>query len=384
MKHLRTTALPLVVGASLLLTACGGDDGTTQEPTGAETTTEQETTDSTETETSTAAGTETADPGNETECSDIGRVRIGLTNSSSDAPFFIADAKGYFEDAGITPEFSDFNSAAQMIAPLGADQLDVGAGAPSAGFYNALTRDIAFKIVADKGSMPAGYGYMPLLAAEGSGITEVADLEGMTVAEPAPGTATASTLHTILQSAGLSYDDVNHEYIGFGEHVAAYQNGAIDASLTTEPNATVIESEGLATRLGTPPDWYDNQQLAVILYSESFTQNEQAATCTMVAYLQGVRDYVGALEDGAIAEDADEVVQIVSDATGLDPELYRQITPNWVDPDGQVNEDSLAQDYEFFQSQELLEGEVDLTQVVDSSFADAAVEQLGAWDGERP
>lgn len=385
MKHIRTRALPLVVGASLLLTACGGDDGdTTQEPTGAGTTTDQDATGDTETDTPTSTGTETTAAGNEAECADIGTVRIGLTNSSSDAPFFIADANGYFEDADITPEFSEFNSAAQMIAPLGAGQLDVGAGAPSAGFYNALTRDIAFKVVADKGSMPDGYGYMPLLAAEGSGITEVADLEGKTVAEPAPGTATSSTLHTILQSAGLTYDDVNHEFIGFGEHVAAYQNGAIDASLTTEPNATVIESEGLAIRLGTPPDWYDNQQLAVILYSESFTQNEQAATCTMIAYLQGVRDYVGALKDGAIAEDADEVVQIVSDATGLDPELYRQITPNWVDPDGQVNEASMAQDYEFFQSQGLLEGEVDLTQVVDSSFADAAVEQLGAWDGERP
>lgn len=376
MKYIGTTTLPIALGISLLLTACGGaDGGNTADPGAVDTTTDQAATDGPETETTS---------GNGAECSDVGAVRIGLTNSASDAPFFIADAKGYFEDAGITPEFSEFNSAAQMIAPLGAGQLDVGAGAPSAGFYNALTRDIAFKIVADKGSMPDGYGYMPLLAAEGSGITEVADLEGKTVAEPAPGTATSSTLHAILQSAGLTYDDVNHEFIGFGEHVAAYQNGAIDASLTTEPNATVIESEGLAIRLGTPPDWYDNQQLAVILYSESFTEDQQAATCTMTAYLRGVRDYVGALEDGAIAADADEVVQIVTDATGLDPELYRQITPNWVDPDGQVNEESLARDYEFFQSQGLLEGEVDLSQIVDSSFADAAVEQLGAWDGQRP
>lgn len=385
MKFTRTTTGAAAISAALLLSACGGgstDDG--DDPAAAPTDTPPADVDTdTPTEGDEAAtATETSAAG---DCGDIGTVRIGLTNSASDAPFFVAEAKGYFDEAGITPEFSDFNSAAKMIAPLGAGQLDVGAGAPSAGFYNALARDIAFRIVADKGSMPDGYGYMPLLAGEGSGITEVADLEGKVVAEPAPGTATSSTLHTILQSAGLSYDDVEHEFIGFGEHLTAYENGAVDASLTTEPNATLIESQGLATRLGTPPDWYENQQLAVILYGEEFSQNTEAANCTMVAYLRGVRDYVAALDGGAVAGDtADEIIEIVTDATGLDPELYQQITPNWVDPDGQVNRDSLATDYEFFKEQGQLEGEVDLSQVVDTSFADAAVEQLGVWEGQRP
>lgn len=330
--------------------------------------------------------TSAANPSSDNACADIGTVRIGLTSSASDAPFFVADAKGYFEEAGIQPEFSSFASAAKMIAPLGAGQLDVGAGAPSAGFYNALTRDIEFRIVADKGSMPDGYGYMPLLAATDSGIETVADLEGKTIAEPAPGTATSSTLSTILESAGLTYDDVQHEFIGFGDHLTAYENGAIDASLTTEPNATLIQEEGLATRLGTPPDWYSEQQLAVILYGEEFIQDRpEAGNCVMLAYLQGVRDYVSALADGKVSgENADEIVQIVSDATGIDPDLYRQITPNWVDPDGQLNQESIRKDYDFFQSLGILEGDVDLDQIIDDSFSQAAVEQLGAWEGERP
>ena len=83
-------------------------------------------------------------------------------------------------------------------------------------------------------------------------------------------------------------------------------------------------------------------------------------------------------------EGAEEIITIVTSATGLDPELYRQITPNWVDSDGRLNTDSIEQDYQFFKETGLLEGDVDLTQVVDPSFAEAAVEELGEWEGERP
>src|SRR5208282_1999206 len=91
------------------------------------------------------------------------KVTVGTTNSNSDAPFFIAEAKGYFRDQGLDVELLPFDSAAKMVAPLGTGQLDVAAGAPSAGLYNAADRGIDVRIVADKGSDPKGYGYLPLM-----------------------------------------------------------------------------------------------------------------------------------------------------------------------------------------------------------------------------
>ena len=43
------------------------------------------------------------------------KVTIGVTNSSSDIALFIADAKGYYKDAGIEVAFNSFDSAAKMI-----------------------------------------------------------------------------------------------------------------------------------------------------------------------------------------------------------------------------------------------------------------------------
>lgn len=313
-------------------------------------------------------------------------VRVGITNSASDAPLFLSEANGYFEQQGLTVELTPFDSAAQMIAPLGGGQLDIGAGAPSAGFYNAVARDLNLRIVADKGSMPEGYGYMPLMVrkdlVDSGEFDGVEDLAGRRVAEPAQATATSSTLSTILASAGLSYDDVEHQFVGFAEHPTAFENGAIDASLTTEPAATVAERAGTAVRFATPPDFYDNQQLAVVLYSGDFIASQpEVGACFMTAYLQGVRDYVDALEDGALAgPNADEVIQVVTEATGLDPDLYAEITPNYVDPNGAVNRESLQKDYDFFAENGFLEGEVDLDAIVDPSFAEAAVERLGPYE----
>ncbi|TQN43814.1 NitT/TauT family transport system substrate-binding protein [Blastococcus colisei] len=312
-------------------------------------------------------------------------VAVGTTNSASDAPLYIAQDKGYFEDEGLSVTLQPFNSAAQMIAPLGAGDLQVGAGAPSAGFYNAVASGVELRIVADKGSMPENYGYMPLMVRkdlfDSGEVTEIADLEGRTVAEPAQGTATSSTLGTMLDSAGLTYDDVQHEYIGFSEHATAFDNGAIDASLTTEPNATVAEQRGVAVRMATPPEFYDNQQLAVLLYSGAFAdESAEVGHCFMRAYMQAARDYVDAFQDGELTGEAgDEIAEIVTGATGLDPELYREIVPNYVDPSGAVNMDSLQKDYEFLSEQGLIDGEVAVEDIVDSSFAEAAVEDLGEY-----
>src|SRR5438067_1651411 len=78
-------------------------------------------------------------------------VRVGIAQASSDVGLYLAAKKGYFKAEGLNVTFIPFDSGARMVAPLGAGQLDVGAGSAAAGFYNAVARDIPIKIVADKG-----------------------------------------------------------------------------------------------------------------------------------------------------------------------------------------------------------------------------------------
>src|SRR5699024_4471111 len=67
-----------------------------------------------------------------------GTVRVGHVPSSLFAPLYVADAKGFFEEAGITVELTPLKSGQDGIPMLSNDQLDVMIAGFSAGMFNAL------------------------------------------------------------------------------------------------------------------------------------------------------------------------------------------------------------------------------------------------------
>jgi NitT/TauT family transport system substrate-binding protein len=313
-------------------------------------------------------------------------VRVGIVNASSDVAFFIADRKGYFRQEGILVAFTAFDSAAKMIAPLGVGRLDVGGGSPSAGLYNAVARGIAITIVADKGSTPPGYGFQPLLVrkdlVDSGRYKSLKDLKGMKIAGSAPGSASTSTLNEALKQGGLKYADVERVFMGFPQHVLALQNKAVDAAMTTEPSATRAVQSGAAVRVMGDDEIYPGHQLAVVLYGGEFAKSRpEVARRFMRAYLKGVRDYNDALEEGRLSgPNADEVIAILTRSTAVkDPGVFRAIHAQGCNPDGRVHEPSLRNDLEFFRSEKLIEGSVSVAQVVDHSFVDWAVNELGPY-----
>src|ERR1700694_4482952 len=85
-----------------------------------------------------------------------GSVRVGIARTIREVGYYVADAMGFFRDEGLEVSIIGFNSAAQMVAPLGTGELEVGGGTVSAGFYNAVGRGILMKIVADQASLKPG------------------------------------------------------------------------------------------------------------------------------------------------------------------------------------------------------------------------------------
>jgi NitT/TauT family transport system substrate-binding protein len=313
-------------------------------------------------------------------------VTVGIANTSSDVGFFIADKKGYFKQEGIEAKFIDFESAAKMIAPLAGGQLDIGGGASSAGLYNAVARGINIKIVADKGSIPPGYGFSSLLVrkdlVDNGKFKDYKDLKGMKVAIGAAGTSTASALNEALKRGGLKYSDVDVVYMGFPQHALAHANKAIDASITNEPTVTKAVQSGWAVRVAGNDAFYPNQQTAVVLYGGEFIKkNPEAAKKFMRAYIRAVRDYNDALKDGRLAgPNAPEVISILTEYTSIkDPNVHKAIVPNGCHPDGKVFEASLKKDLQFFKDEGLIQGDVTVERVLDNSFASAAVAELGPY-----
>src|SRR5262245_14624348 len=227
---------------------------------------------------------------------DAQTVRVGIVNSSTDVPFFIADAKGYFKEEGLSVELLPFDAGAKMIAFLGTGDLDVGGGAPSVALYNAAAQGLQIKIVADKAHHAAGLGHAALMVRkdliDSRKFTDFKDLKGLRVAVVGVGSGDESVLNEALKRGGLKWRDANVLSLAFPQHPAAFQNGAIDASLTSEPFFTVIKKAGTAVAFARNGQIYPDQQSTALMYGVGFTRNKPDLARKFIrAYIRAARFY---------------------------------------------------------------------------------------------
>jgi NitT/TauT family transport system substrate-binding protein len=312
-------------------------------------------------------------------------VKIGSNGILSDAVFFIADEKGYFAEQGIKAEIIPFESGPQMIAPLWSGQLDVAAGASSAGLYNAIGRGVDIKIVADKGSTPPGYEYVPILVrkdlVDSGKVKSFADFKGLKIGQGPKGGSQTATLNEALKKGGLTLKDVEQIYMTYPQHVLALTNRAIDACITTEPSSTQALNAGVAVKF-TDATIYPNQQVAVLLFGGQFVKTRrELGRRFMIAYIKAARYYNDALKDGHLAgRTSADVVKIMIAKTRIkDAALYAKMVPNGLNPDGHLNVDGLRRDLEFFAEQGYIDKPVALESAIDGSFAQEAVKILGSY-----
>ncbi len=329
--------------------------------------------------------------GNAASAAEPAHVNVAISNSSSDVGIFIAEKKGFFRDEDLDVATVPFDSATKMVAPLAAGELDVGSGSAAAGLYTAVARGIGVSIVADTASAPPGYGHNILMVRrdlmESGRYKTFADFKGFKVALTAPGASSNSTMNEALKQFGLTFADIEPVYLGYPQHVVALVNKGVDAGLTAEPAATQAIVAGAGVRIMSDDVIDPYHQAAVVLYSAAFGRDKHdAAVGYMRAYLRAVRFYNGALAGGRLAgPGADEVIAILTEYTAIkDAAVYRQISPQGCNPDGYVNVASLKKDFTFYQKQGWIEGKVSVDEVVDNSFVDAALKDLGPYRKNAP
>ncbi|WP_240374945.1 TAXI family TRAP transporter solute-binding subunit [Bacillus piscicola] len=85
--------------------------------------------------------------------------------------------------------------------------------------------------------------YVQVIAPADSGIESVADLKGKTVGVGAAASGTELNARLILDAYGLSYDDIEEDYLSFAESVDQMKNGMVDAAFINSgiPNSAVID-----------------------------------------------------------------------------------------------------------------------------------------------
>jgi NitT/TauT family transport system substrate-binding protein len=115
-----------------------------------------------------------------------------------------------------------------------------------------------------------------------------------------------------------------------------------------------------------------------LMYSPKMIGQTDVARRFMIAYLRGVRDYNDAY--GPRKQGLDDIVRVLVANTALqDAELYKRIRPPALNPNGQLIVESMQYDMDYYVRSGDSPKAVEIATLVDSSFADYAVQQLGPY-----
>lgn len=351
--------VPLAV-AALLLAGCGGDD----EPE-AEAGAEQEADSDTEAE----EGDEEAEP------AELPVIRVGYIGTGSFAPLMIT-ASLFAEEEGFQVEMIDYPNGAEILTGVVTGDLDVGAAGIGSGAYNSFDEGLPFEMVA-----PQHNGYVEDYFMLGSAIVssqeeaaeaaeDLTPYAGETFTVNAPGVVTEFLLDVALERGGLTFDDVNVEYLPFPDMVPAFAEGSVVGGIVSEPFPTAAEADGAAFRPWETPDEEPFPFTVVIYNSDWSASNPDLAE----AYMRAHHSTAQLLDERGWEDD--EVLEIISEWSGLEPDTLRGTRSHRLPVDLSVNFDNVRTIQEFYLDQGTLAYDeiIDDSELWNLTWRDAVVE----------
>jgi NitT/TauT family transport system substrate-binding protein len=305
-------------------------------------------------------------------------VRVGTVEGLSDAGLLVAESLGYFKEAGIALERKRMDSSPAIVTALATNDIQVGGIAITPSIYTAVDQGINIRIVGDKNSHGPGFNATQLVARRavitGDG-NKVQMLRGKSIGLAARASATFYQLSEVLKQNGMTLKDVRVLDMPYANMVTALMSGALDGALLTEPyttqalqNPDIVHVSNLAHK--------KLVSTVALVYSEKFAANKDAGVRFMTAYMRGVRKYIDAVVKGV---DKELLLKMVAEKMRLDPEFVRKSFPPGLDPNQLVDLDFLRTMQDFYVEHGYLQKRIDVTRIVDTSFAEAALKQLGEY-----
>jgi NitT/TauT family transport system substrate-binding protein len=230
-----------------------------------------------------------------TETKELETVKVGSLNNLSNAAMYIGDETGIFEKYGIDLQFESFKGAQPMSIAVQTNEVDVGTGAFTAGLFNLLMEgDSPIRIVADGTQEKKGYPSTALIVTKelyDSGVTTIADLKGKKVGITQNGASVHYILGKTLETAGLTYDDVEVTPLGsLGNIAAALESGQIDASSLPSTLVETLVANDQVEVIASVGDLVE-MQAAGVYFSGKMLENKDLAVRFLAGYIESARYY---------------------------------------------------------------------------------------------
>lgn len=306
-------------------------------------------------------------------------VRVAYVPIMKFAPLYVAAERGLFDALGLDVTIDRVASGTEAIAFLEQGQIDVGGIAIVVSLWNGWHQGIDIRVIAPGGLEPfEGSPTKLMLRADlADEIADIAGLRGRTVAVAGgPGSGGEYLAAKALERGGLTIFDVNLVNVANPDIPLSFESRAIDAAILGAPFADQAEASGVAVPFA--EDLTPGLMTVAFVGSGRFVQERpEVARRFALALLEASRLMQG--DELFSRENLDAFLTYLPNAT---EEALRSGAPVVYDPNQQIPVDGLA-DVERTHRENgrtAYETPIDLGAVVDLSFMEWALEQLGTHE----
>ena len=212
------------------------------------------------------------------------KLVMGYIPNVQFAPWYVAQEKGYFEEAGleITMDYAKINDVMRLLATGEIDFLIAGGDE----VVVARSQDLPVTYVM------ALYARFPaaVVSFKEEAITEPADLRGRTIGFPGFYGTNYIAIKAILARAGMTESDVTLLPVGYNQ-VAMLSEGKVDAIVGFDNNEPIqLHNLGFETNVIHSYDYFDLVGHGVVVGEIQLSENPERVQAFVKATLKGM-DY---------------------------------------------------------------------------------------------
>jgi NitT/TauT family transport system substrate-binding protein len=305
------------------------------------------------------------------------KIKVGALRFTSHSGSFVAKERDYFKEAGLDVEFEFFQAAQPMAVAIASGDVDYAVTAISGGLISLADKG-AIKVIGGALSEEEGIDGQKYLISDASyqaGMQSLKDLDGKKYAVTQAGSSFHYMGSRMAEKEGISLNFVPLQKVG--AIIGAMKSGQVDGWSIVPHIAKPLAAAGAWHMVADVSAYIPDYQVTTVFTSASNAAEERGQTEAFLAgYSKGVEDYTAAMIEGSASQD--EMVDLIHKYVYTD-RPREKAAPSIINGTMRLNRNaalntaSVQDQLSWFQSEGLVDADITLDTLVDSSY----VETLG-------
>ena len=305
------------------------------------------------------------------------KIVVGALRFTSHSASFIAAERNYFAEAGLDVELRFFQAAQPMAVAIASGDVDYAVTAISGGLISLADKG-AIKVIGGALSEEPGIDGQKILASDAAfqaGVTSPGALGGKKFGITTAGSSFHYMGSKVAKAEGVEMSFTPLQKVG--AIIGALKSGQIDAWSIVPHIAKPLSGSGAVHIIGNISDYLPNYQVTTVFTSANNADNERGQTSDfLTAFSKGAADYSSAMIDKAHGDEGvNEMVDLIHKYVYTD-RPREKAAPSIINGTmrinlgARLNVASVQDQLSWFQSEDLVDGDITLDTFVDTSYVE--------------